>query len=184
MTITWRTPASIAVLAFLAWIGFEIGHAGSDIVVQRVQQPSTLVDCRVNGKRVDGRAWSLDCDTVTLSADGTLATIGKVRDGRLHVKGKPDVLMQGDDISVNTSTNDLYVRGPVKFKEDLGGGRTRTFTTIGAHYIGATRVLELDHRSTITDAGATIVVATMTIDFRTGETKLGRIEGMRPGNLK
>ena len=184
MRITWRTPAALAILAFLAWVGFEIGRAGSDIVVQRVQQPSKLVDCRVNGKRVDGRAWSLDCDTVTLSADGTLATIGKVRDGRLHRKGKPDLLIQGDDITVNTATNDLYVRGPVRFKEDLGGGRTRTFTTTGARYVGATRVLELDHPSTITDAGATILVSNMTIDFRTGETKLGRIEGTRPGSLK
>lgn len=184
MTITWRTPAAIAVLAFLGWVGFEIGRAGSDIAVQRIQQPSTLVNGRVNGRRLDGRAWSLDYDTVTMSADGSQATIGKVRDGRLHRKGKPDVLIQGDDITVNTSTNDFFVRGPVKFTEDLGGGRTRTFTTTGARYVGATRVLQLDHRSTITDAGATIVVTNMSIDFRTGDAKLGRIEGARPGSLK
>jgi hypothetical protein len=184
MKISWRTSAALVVLAFLAWVGFEIGRAGSDIVVQRVQQPSTLINGSVNGKRIDGRSWSLDYDTVTMSADGTLATIGKVRNGRLHRKGKPDVLMHGDDVTVNRTTGDLFVRGPVWFREDLGQGRTRTFATTGARYVGATRVLELDHRATITDAGATIIVASMTIDFRTGDAKLGRIEGTRPGSLK
>jgi hypothetical protein len=184
VTISWRTPAAIAVLAFLAWVGFEIGRAGSDIAVQRIQQPSTLVNGRVNGKRLDGRAWSLDYDTVTMSADGSQATIGKVRDGRLHRKGKPDVLIQGDDITVNTATSDFFVHGPVKFTEDLGGGRIRTFSTTGARYVGATRLLQLDHSSTITDAGATITVTNMSIDFRTGDAKLGRIEGTRPGSLK
>lgn len=184
MTFTWRTAVVVAVLALLAWVGFEIGRAGGDIVPSRVQQPSKLLNGRVTGKRVDGRAWSLDYDTVTMSADGTQATIGKVRDGRLHRKGKPDVLMQGEGITVNTATNDLFVRGKVTFREDLGGGRTRTFSTTGARYIGATHTLELDHTATITDAGATITVASMSIDFRTGEAKLGRIEGTRPGSIK
>ena len=184
MTLTWRTPAVLGIFVFLAWVGFEIGRAGSDIAVQRVQQPSRLLNGKVNGKRLDGRAWSLDYDTVSMSADDTQATIGKVRQGRLHRNGKPDVLMQGDDVTVNRVTSDLFVRGPVSFKEDLGKGRTRTFVTTGARYIGATRVLQLDHEATITDAGATIVVENMTIDFRTGDAKLGRIEGKRPGSLK
>lgn len=184
MRITWRAPLAVAILLFLAWVGFEIGHAGSDISVQPVQGPSKLLNGRVTGKRVDGRAWSLDYDKVTMSADGSQATIGKVRDGRLHRNGKPDVVMQGDDVTINTATNDLYVRGNVKFSEDLGHGRTRTFETTGARYIGATRTLELDHSSTITDAGATLIVASMSIDFRTGQAKLGRIEATRPGSLK
>jgi hypothetical protein len=184
MTLTWRTPAILAIFALLGWVGIEIGRAGSDIAVQRVQQPSRLLNGKVNGRRLDGRVWSLDYDTVSMSADDTQATIGKVRKGRLHRTGKSDVLMQGDDVTVNRVTNDLFVRGPVSFQEDLGHGRIRTFTTKGARYIGATRVLQLDHEATITDAGATIVVENLTIDFRTGDAKLGRIEGRRPGSLK
>ncbi|HEY4441544.1 MAG TPA: LPS export ABC transporter periplasmic protein LptC [Candidatus Elarobacter sp.] len=180
----WRVPVALVVLAFLAWVGFEIGRAGNDIAVQPIQQASKLTKGSVNGKRVDGRSWSLDFDSVSMSPDGTQATITKVRDGRLHRAGKPDVLMQADDVTVNRATNDFFVRGPVKFIEPMGEGRTRTFTTVGARYVGATRVLQLDHSSTITDAGATIVVTNMTIDFRTGDAKLGRIEGERPGNLK
>lgn len=184
MRIGWRTPAMLVVLAFLAWVGFEIGRAGGDVAVQRVQQNSTLSSGKVTGKRVDGRAWSLDYDTVTMSPDGSFAHIAHVHDGRIHRKGKPDVLMKAEDVNVNTLTNDFTVNGPVRFREPVGAGRVRTFTTTGARYVGATRVLTLDHPATITDAGATIVVANLEIDFRTGDAKLGRIEGTRPGNLK
>ena len=182
MTRSWRVAAVIAVAAILGWVGFEIGRAGSDIQVLRTPQSSTLTAGRVSGKRVDGRAWSLDYDKVSMSPDGSLATIAHVRDGRLHRTGKPDVTMTGDNVTVNTATNDITVGGPVSFREPLAAQRVRTFRTNGARYIGATRVLILEHPSTITDDGATVAVASATIDFRTGDVKLGRIEGTRPGS--
>jgi hypothetical protein len=184
MTFPWRAIVALAVLAFLGWIGFEVGRAGNDVVIQRTQGPSMLISGRASGKRLNGEAWSLDYDTVTMSPDGAEAQIAHVRDGRIHRVGRRDVLMQGDDVTVNTVTNDLNVRGPVTFKEDLGGGRTRTFATTGAHYVGATRTLTLDHIATITDSGATVTVASVTVDFRTGEAQLGRVIGERPGSLR
>jgi hypothetical protein len=184
MKVPWRTALAVAGLGLLAWVGFEIGRAGNDVTIQRLNGPSTLVSGEVNGKRLNGEAWSLDYDRVTMSPDGAQAQIAHVRDGRIHRAGKPDVLMQGDDVTVNTVTNDLFVNGPVTFKEDLGGGRVRTFATIGARYIGATRILTLDRTATITDAGATLTVASVTVDFRTGEAQLGRIVGERPSSLK
>jgi len=177
----WRTAVALGSLAFLAWIGFEVGRAGNDVTVQHVQGPSTLVAGRVTGKRLNGQAWSLDYDKVTMSPDGSQAQIDHVRDGRIHRVGRPDVRMTADDVTVNTVTNDLTVAGPVTFEEDLGGGRTRTFATSGARYVGASRILTLDHTATITDAGATVTVASMTVDFLTGDTRLGRIVGRRPG---
>jgi hypothetical protein len=180
--MSWRTLAALVALGFVAWIGIEIGRAGGDIPVQRGAASSRLINGSVSGKRVDGRAWSLDYDTVTLSPDGTQATIAHVKDGRIHRAGKPDVQMKADGVTVNTITNDLVVSGPVEFRDDLGNGRVRTFKTKGARYAGVTRMLVLDHTATITDAGATVTVASLTIDFRTGDAKLGRIEGSRPGS--
>ena len=91
--------------------------------------------------------------------------------------GKPDVLMQGDDVQVNTYTNDLVVSGHVKFTDPEGDGRTRTFETKGAHYLGPLRQLTIDHRATITDGSTKLVVSSATVDFRTGDVKLGAIEG-------
>ena len=179
--MNWRVVVAVAALAVLAWVGFEIGRAGSDIPVPRGNANSTLLNGSVSGRRIDGHSWSLDYDTVTMSADGTQATIAHVKDGRLHRAGKPDVQMKATGVTVNTITNDIVVVGPVSFRDDLGHGRIRTFKTVGARYTGATRVLVLDHPSTITDAGTTIEVATLTVDFRTGDATMGRIEATRPG---
>jgi hypothetical protein len=180
--MSWRLIAALFALAVVAWIGVEIGRAGSDVPIQNLAKNSTLTHGSVSAKRVDGRAWSLDYDTVSMSPDGTQATIAHVKDGRIHRVGKPDVRMHADGVTVNTISNDLTITGPVEFSEDMGHGRTRTFTTIGARYGGATRVLTVDHRATITDSGATIVVGSITVDFRTGDASFGRIEATRPGN--
>jgi hypothetical protein len=182
--VSWRVPVAVLVLALLAWVGFEIGRAGGDIQVQRLPTPDKLVHGRVQGKRIDGRAWSLDYDTVTMSPDGSQATIAHVRDGRLHRGNKPDVLMQADGVTVNTISNDLTVTGPVTFTEEEGPGRTRTFQTTGALYSGATHEMNLDHTATITEGDAKVVVSRATVNFRTGEVKLGRIEGTKTGSGK
>jgi hypothetical protein len=180
--MSWRIPLVLAVLALLAWVGYEVARAGGEIAVQRMPAPDTMKHGHVQGRRIDGRSWSLDYDTVSMSPDMTTATIAHVRDGRLHRAGKSDVLMQADGVTVNTSTNDVTVTGPVTFTEQQAPGRTRTFKTVGAHYTGATRELVLDHTATITEAGTTIVVSRATVNFRTGEMSLGRIEGMKPGS--
>ncbi len=178
--MSWRIVLSVIALAFLGWVGFEIGRAGSDVQYARSAGPDTLINGSVQGKRIDRRAWSLDYDKLTMSPDGTLVTIAHVRDGRIHRAGKPDILMRGDGVTVNTATNDLTVAGPVTFIEDEGGARKRTFQSTGALYNGSSHVLNLDHPSTVTDSGATVTVAKMTINFRTGDSSFGRIEGVKP----
>ncbi len=178
--MNWRVVAAAAVLAFLAWVGFEIGRAGSDVQVARIATSGSLTGAQLVGKRLDGKSWSLDADSITTSPDNSVATIGHVRDGRIHRPGKPDVLMQADDVQVNTYTNDLVVAGDARFVLPEGGGRTRTFTTKGARYLGGARELDLDHTVTITDGPAKVVVSKAKVNFRTGDVSLGAIEGSSP----
>lgn len=178
--IPWRTPLVLASLALLGWVGFEIARAGGDVAPPRIATQSTLNHGSVTGKRVDGRSWSLDYDTATMSPDGSQATIAHVHNGRLRRAGKPDVLFKADDVTANTSTNDFTVRGAVTFSEQIRTGRLRTFTTTGAQYVGITHTLILPNNATITDGPATITVTNATVDFRTGATTLGRIVGVKP----
>jgi lipopolysaccharide-assembly LptC-related protein len=177
--LNWRPPAVVAVLAFLAWVGFEIGRAGSEIAVPRMPTNDQIVGGTIHGQRIDKRAWSLDFDTASVSPDGSQATIAHVRDGRIHRPGKPDVTMTADGVTVNRVSNDFTVTGPVTFVEPEPGGRIRRFTTVGAHYQGATRMLELDHTATITEGTTKVVVSKATVDFRTGDVKVGPLEGTR-----
>ena len=177
--LNWRAPAVVAVLAFLAWVGFEIGRAGSDITVPRVATDDKLVGGKIHGKRIDQRAWSLDFDTASVSPDGSQATIAHVRDGKIHRPNKPDVTMTADGVTVNRISNDFTVTGPVTFVEPEPDGRIRRFTTVGAHYQGATRMLQLDHTATITEGTTKVVVSNAKVDFRTGEVSVGTLQGTR-----
>ncbi|HZO93669.1 MAG TPA: hypothetical protein VFB22_07845 [Candidatus Baltobacteraceae bacterium] len=181
--MTWRTPASLVALAFLAWVGYEIGRAGSDMTPPPIQGATKLINGAMHGKRFDQKAWSLDYDTITFSPDGTQATIAHVRDGRIHRPGKPDVLLKADDVTFNTVTSDLTVGGPIDVVEPLGDGETRTFKSVGARYFGISRTLELTHPSTITGQGATLTVANAQVNFRTGDITLGRVVGTKPGGV-
>ena len=177
--VNWRPPVVVAVLAFLAWVGFEIGRAGSEISVPRIATDDQLIGGTIHGRRIDQRAWSLDFDTASMSPDGTQATIAHVHDGRIHRPGKPDVTMNADGVIVNRVSNDFTVTGPVTFVEPEPGGRIRRFTTVGAHYQGATRMLQLDHTATITEGTTKIVVSNAKVDFRTGEVTVGTLQGTR-----
>jgi len=186
MTLLRRIPRRIwwlIVLAFLAWVGFEIGRAGNDGPQGFAAVPfSELRHGTVSGRRIDGRAWSLDYDTAKMSANDTQATIAHVHDGLIHRKGKPDVHMQADDVTVNTLTNDLEVHGPVTFTDPGGNGAPkRSFTTVGAHYTGFNKRLVLDHQATISEGHTTVTVSKMTIDFATGDATMGRIVGNGTG---
>lgn len=179
--IPWRLPAVVVALGLLGWVGFEIGRAGGDIAPPRIATQSTLDHGVVTGKRVDGRSWSLQYDTATVSPDGAQTTMAHVHNGRLRAKGKPDVLFQADDVTANSATGDFTVRGAVKLSQQLGPGHLRTFRTTGAQYIGMTHTLVLPNSATITDGKTTITVANATVDFRTGATTFGRIVGVKPG---
>ncbi len=179
MRFNWRPFAVVGVLAFLAWVGFEIGRAGNDVTVPRIAGNDVLHGGTIHGKRIDQRAWSLDFDTASVSPDGTSATIAHVRDGRFHRAGKPDVTMKADGVVVNRTTNDFTVTGPVSFVEPEPGGRIRRFTTVGAHYIGATRELQLEHPATITEGTTKATFANAKVNFRTGDITVGRLEGTR-----
>jgi hypothetical protein len=178
----WRLPTTIAALALLGWVGFEISRAGTDIVPPRMATESTLNHGVVTGKRVDGRSWSLDYDSAVLSPDGSMATIAHVRSGRLRAKGKPDILFSADDVTANTATNDFSVRGPINVRQQIGPGRLRTLKTTGAQYYGATHTLTLANQVTLTDGTATIVVANATLNFQSGAMTLGRIVAVKPGS--
>jgi hypothetical protein len=171
-----RTGIAVIAVALGSWIVYETIHAGSDI-----PQPSSQVLTRLNGgsaggKRIDGRSWSLDYTTATLSADGQNAEIEEVRDGLILRNGKPYARMKADHISANVTSNSFTTRGPVEVTEL--GGHHRRITTTDAVYAGDKQLLTLDHRAVIREGTLTVTVDRATMNFVTGETKLGRIEGV------
>jgi hypothetical protein len=170
-----RTMAVLIAVAALAWVGYQTMRAGDDIPPPVHAGLTQLTGGRASDKRVDGKSWSLDYDSATMSADGTTAEIENVRDGTIMRNGKPYMHVRAKHISANLALNDFVVTGPVTFAEI--GGMQRRLTTTGAHYLGYSHVLELPNRTTIRAGPLEVVVDRATVDFSTGATKLGRIVG-------
>jgi hypothetical protein len=158
------------------WVVYQTIHAGSDVPPPSSQTLTRLNSGSAGGKRLDGRSWSLDYATATMTPDGQTAEIDKVRDGLILRNGKPFARMKADHVSVNTATNSFTARGPVEFIEL--GGRHRQIRTVDAVYAGDKQLLTLDHQATIREGRATVVVERATMNFATGATTLGRINGM------
>jgi hypothetical protein len=170
-----RVPIALIAAVLLGWVVWQTVHAGTDIPSQRTQSQTQLSRGSANDKRIDGKSWSLDYDSATLSPDGSLAEVEHVHDGVILREGKPYMRMTAKHVSANLAYNSFVVTGPVSFKE-IGGAR-RTLDTDEAHYAGNDHILHLDHPTTIHANGMTFHVTRALVNFTTGETTLGRIKG-------
>jgi hypothetical protein len=170
-----RTIAALVVVAGLAWVGYETVRAGEDIPPPHAQALTQLSSGHASDKRIDGKSWSLDYDSATMSADGSQAEIDNIRDGTINRNGKPYMHVRAKHVSANLQLNEFTVVGPVTFDEV--GGQGRTLVTSGAHYIGFSHTLELPNRTTIRSGPVHLIVDHATVDFSTGTTTLGRIVG-------
>jgi hypothetical protein len=170
-----RLAAVVLGLAVLGWLGYETIHAGSDIPPPNSGDLTRLGGGTAGGKRLDGRSWSLDYSSATMSADGQSIEIDNVRDGLILRGGKPFARMRAAHVTANVAANAFSVQGPVVFTELTG--RHRQIQTTDAVYTGDQQLLVLNHQATIREGPATVVVDRATVNFATGETKLGRITG-------
>ena len=165
----------VAGLGAAAWVVDQTIHAGADVPPPSSQVLTRLGGGSAGGKRLDGRSWSLDYGSATMTADGQTAEIDKIRDGLLLRNGKPFARMRADHVSANIASNSFTAHGPVEFTE-LGGKHRRIVTT-DASYAGDKQTLTMTHQATISEGAATVVVQSATMNFATGATTLGRIDG-------
>jgi len=171
-----RIPLALVLAALLAWVVYQTIHAGSDIPPPNAGTVTQLSGGTAGGKRIDGRSWSLDYSSATMTPDGQNIALDNVRDGLITRNGKPFARMRAAHVLANTGSNNFSAQGPVEFTEL--GGRRRKIQTVDATYDGDHHLLTLTHTATITEGAAKVVVDHATMNFATGETKLGRIKGI------
>lgn len=170
-----RIIVIVAIVAGLAWVVYKTVTAGGDIPAPQNQLGTVLSGGQAGGKRLDGKSWSLDYDSLTMSPDGMTADIQNVHDGVIYRDGKPYMHVRAEHITANRVTNDFTVRGKVEFTQI--GGADRHLTTTGATFAGFKQQLTLAKPTVIRDGPTTITVANAVIDFRSGNVTTGRIVG-------
>ncbi len=173
-----RGAIGLCAAALLLWVAVGIYRAGSDVPPPSPQLETKLTAGHAEGRRVDGKpSWSLDYDRVIATPDTTIATLENVRHGQLYRRGKPFMRMKADHVVINTLSNDFIVTGPLELIQD-DKQHHRTLVSDAANYSGILQTLTLMHPADIVSDGAKLKVANVTVDFRSGDMKLGPIVGL------
>jgi hypothetical protein len=173
-----RPAIAIVVAALLVWVGIGIYRAGGDVPPPPAVPETKLTSGHAEGRRGDGKpSWSFDYDKVIASPDTTVATLENVRHGELYKNGRPFMRMIAKHVVVNTLSNDFVVTGPLELIENDGRQRRR-LTSDAASFSGVLQTLTLNRPSKISGDGANVTVATATVNFKSGDMRLGPLVGL------
>lgn len=175
----WKVAAAAIAAAIAIWLIAGVILAGREPLPPPISsQPMTLRGGIVNGNRISTKSWTFVYKSAQLSPDGTLATIDGLRKGILYKKGKPYLSIAASHVSVNTQTFDFTAVGDVHVGQlQQTGGVQRSFDTDFVQWINGTKTLTLPHPSIVRGGGELLKVASIAVDFNTGNVKFGPISG-------
>ena len=91
-------------------------------------------------------------------------------------KGKPYAELSAEDIEVNTQTLDFTAIGKVHIVR-LHDPQKRSFDTDFANWINSMQTLTMPHPSYFHTGKATLKVAKITMNFKTGAVELSGVSG-------
>lgn len=173
----YRAIASVAGAILLIWLIVGIVLAGRyPPAPPPANQSLTLRGGIVTGHRMSTKSWSFRYKKVEISPDGTFASVDGIRQGVLFKGGAAYLGLSAQHVSVNTQTFDFTAIGDVHITE-LSGGSHRSFDTDFIQWINATKILTLPHPSVVRGGGQTLRVASIKMNFNTGEIRLMNVSG-------
>lgn len=175
----WRKFAFAAGTVVLIWLIVGVVLAGREPPPPLPgTQPLTLHGGRVTGNRMSTKSWMFEYEKAEMSADGVLASVDGVRQGVLYKNGKPFLSVTAEHVSVNTQTFDFTALGDVHVTQmQENGSARRSFDSDLIQWVNATKMLTLPHPSIVRSGGETLKVASVTVNFTTGEIRFGGIQG-------
>jgi hypothetical protein len=164
-------------IGLFAYAGIGIYMAGRDDVTPPTSTVPVVVGRgNAHGERIKSHSWALDYDKITTSMDQTFVTIDGIHDGVVYKKGKPYLYVKAAHASVNMITKDFSLSGPVRV-DSANKEKPRTFTTTSAVWTEAAQRLDLSQPIVVTSPGATLHVARLSLDVRSGNLHIESIDG-------
>ena len=177
----WRLAALIAGAVLLVWVIVEIFTAGGGpggAPPPSGLQAMTLHGGRVTGNRMSTKSWMFVYQHAEMSPDGVTASVDGIHQGVLYKDRKPYLSVDAQHVSVNTQTFDFVATGDVHITQAAQpGSASRSFDTDLIQWANATKSLTLPHPSIVRSGDQTLRVATVNVNFNTGDIRLGKISG-------
>jgi hypothetical protein len=176
-----RRLATIATIGLLIGLGYALWQAGEE----NLPPPSnvqTLDRGVAQGRHAEFASWEFTYDSATTLSDQVTQEIDGIHDGvywqpgQKH-EGTPFIRMRADKVVYNSMSHDFRVDGPAHFDID-DHGKMRTFDTDLAIWSDTTQILRIPGNAWISGAdGGRLTVSDITVDVRSGQYTIGKIEG-------
>lgn len=175
--LDWKRIATIVTIVLLLILGFALWRAGEENIPPPTEQ-QTMLNGKAEGRRAQFASWQFTYDRATTLSDQVTQEIEGIHDGVYWKDGKVVAHMRAQRALYNTLTHDFSLTGPVHF-EFLEKGKMRTFDADSASWSESLETLHIPGPATLSTKhfGGRLVVENVTVDLRSGQYTVGKIEG-------
>jgi len=173
----WKQYSLAALAAFALYVALGVIFAGGgSIPVPPANVPIQMYGATITNHRINTRAWSFDYDHAELSPDATNATVEGVRNGIVYKKGKPNLRISAQKITLDTQTLDFTAIGKVHV-ERIDDPQKRSFDTDLVVWTNNAKLMRMDHPAYLHSNGQTMKLEGITVDFDAETFHVGKMNG-------
>jgi len=173
----WKQYALAAVCAFAIYVAIGVIFAGGGTVpIPPANVPIQMYGANITNHRINTPAWSFDYDHAELSPDATTGTVEGVRNGIVYKKGKPNLRISAQKITLDTQTLDFTAIGKVHV-ERIGDPQKRSFDTDLVVWTNNAKLMRMDHPAYVHSNGQTLKLEGITVDFDAETFHVGKMNG-------
>jgi hypothetical protein len=176
-TWSWKQWLLAVGVAFALYVVLGIVFAGGgSIPIPPANVPITMMGAEIRGNRINTKSWSFDYDHAQLSADATTGTIEGIRNGVVFKKGKPNLRISAEKITLDTQSLDFTAIGKVHV-ERIDDPQHRSFDTDLVTWTNNAKLMRMDHPAYIHSGNQTLRVDGITVDFDAETFHLDKMTG-------
>lgn len=168
--------ASGVVFAIYVTLGIVFAGSGGTIPIPPANVPIQMYGARIANNRINTKAWSFDYAHAQLSPDATTGTVEGIRNGIVFKKGKPDLRISAEKITLDTQTLDFTAIGKVHV-EKIDDPQHRSFDTDLVTWTNNAKLMRLDHPAFVHSGNQTLKLEGVTVDFDAESFHLGKMNG-------
>ena len=173
----WKQYLAAAAIAFGIYVTLGIVFAGGGTIpTPPANVPIQMYGATIANNRINTKAWSFDYDHAQLSPDASTGTVEGIRHGIVFKKGKPDLKISAEKITLDTQSLDFTAIGKVHV-EKIDDKQHRSFDTDLVTWTNNAKEMRLDHGGYVHSGGQTLHLEGVTVDFDAETFHIGKMNG-------
>jgi hypothetical protein len=159
--------AALGIGGFLVVIYFAANvlyAGGGTIPTPPANVPIQMYGATIANNRINTKAWSFDYDHAQLSPEASTGTVEGIRNGIVFKKGRPNIKISAEKITLDTQSLDFTAIGKVHV-EKIDDPQHRSFDTDLVTWTNNAKEMRIDHGGYVHSRGQTRQVESGAVDL-------------------